>query len=77
MSELHLGKLIKTLGKKCPECMDSALQIRLRSFENKEQEYEYCPNCQYEKRIGYKEKGRRHGDKKRARPERSDGKTGW
>lgn len=48
MSELHLGKLIKTLGKKCPECMDSALQVRLRSFENKEQEYEYCPNCQYE-----------------------------
>ncbi len=74
----NLGKLVKSLGGKCPECLQASLQLRLKILENNsEQEYTYCSSCGYEKKIGYKEKGRRHGDKKRLRSEKTDGKTGW
>lgn len=71
-----LGRLIKTLGKKCPECLQPPMQLRARQVGSGfEKYYEYCPHCGFEKGVGYKEKGRRHGDKKRIRPEKDDGKT--
>lgn len=77
MSE-NLGKLIRTLGRKCPECLQPPMQLRSRTLDNgSEQNYEFCPHCEYEKVIGYKEKGRKHGDKKRARTEKVNGKSGW
>ena len=68
----NLGRLIRTLSKKCPECFQPPMQLRLRILENGlEKEYEYCPHCEFEKGIGYKEKGRKHGDKKRVRPDKN------
>lgn len=74
----NLGRLVKSLGGKCPECLRASLQIRIRVLENKsEQEYTYCSSCGYEKKLGYKEKGRKHGDKQRRQSEKTDGKTSW
>ncbi len=73
----NLGRLIKTLKEMCPECGEQHLQLRSRELDsNIEQEYNYCPLCNYERKLPYKDKGRKHGDKKRIRTETFDGKVG-
>lgn len=65
MNQKPLGRLVKVLGEKCLECSTHNLQHRERTLDNNFIEnYKYCPNCQNETRFPYKEKGRRHGDKK-------------
>ena len=73
-----LGKLIKTLGKPCPECDAPSLQVRRVALDNgHEQEYDYCSVCHYEKKHPYKDKGRERGyNKKRIRTENFNGKVG-
>lgn len=72
----NLGRLVKTLKDICPECREEHLQLRVRILDSGlEQEYNHCSGCLYEKKLPYKDKGRRHGDKKRSRTEFSDGKT--
>ena len=72
----NLGRLVKSLGGKCLECLQPQMQLRVRTLDNgSEREYEYCSHCGFEKSIGYKEKGRVRGHKKRLSTEISNGKT--
>jgi DNA-directed RNA polymerase subunit M/transcription elongation factor TFIIS len=58
-----LGKFIKDLTELCPDC-NKPLELRERGEDSLAQRYKYCPHCSYEKRIGYKEKGRGYANKK-------------
>lgn len=72
--DTNLGKYIKTLEEKCPDC-GSKLQLRLKDSV----EYGYCQMCSYEKKLPYKEKGRRrHADyKKRGGTKEYNGAKGF
>lgn len=69
---INLGRLVKTLSEKCPEC-NHPLQLRARKITSlsrgvemeSEEEYKVCSVCEYEQEIPLRDRKKRiqHIDK--------------
>jgi ssDNA-binding Zn-finger/Zn-ribbon topoisomerase 1 len=48
----NLGRLKHTTKETCEDCGKAKMQLRVRTVENADVEYLYCPKCGFEKTNG-------------------------